>query len=81
MKFDSVLGINEQNESGLLMYPNPATNKITVETFAIPTKSQLSIMNLSGQQLITRQIIEPKTQIDISTLPEGVYFFRLTSLG
>jgi hypothetical protein len=34
-------------------------------------------MNLSGQQLITRQITEPKTQIDISTLPSGVYIVKV----
>jgi hypothetical protein len=34
-------------------------------------------MNLNGQQLITRQITEPKTQLDISNLPSGVYFVRL----
>jgi len=35
-------------------------------------------MNVNGQQLITRHITEPKTVIDISSLPSGVYFVRLT---
>jgi hypothetical protein len=34
---------------------------------------------IEGQQLVTRQITHPKTQIDISNLPSGVYFVRLTS--
>ena len=37
------------------------------------------VMKFNGQQLITQQIIQPKTQIDISSLPEGIYFVRLTS--
>ena len=79
MKYDSVfVGINEPQKSGLSLYPNPASNQVTIETSVTPTQSQLSIMNLSGQQLITSQITEPKIQIDISTLPSGVYFMRLT---
>jgi hypothetical protein len=37
----------------------------------------LTIVDIEGQELITRQITEPKTQIDISNLPSGVYFVRL----
>jgi hypothetical protein len=79
MKYDSVYdGINELQGSGIKLYPNPATDKITVETSATPAINQLTIMDLNGQELITRQITEPKTQIDISSLPSGVYFVRLT---
>ena len=59
------------------IYPNPTTGYITVETSAIPTQSQLSISNLNGEELITRPITEPKTQLDISSLPQGVYFVHL----
>jgi len=77
MKYDSVfVGINEVPESGFSLYPNPATNMVTFET---NPPSLLTIMNLNGQQLLTRQITEPKTQLDISTLPAGVYVVRLTN--
>jgi photosystem II stability/assembly factor-like uncharacterized protein len=67
------------SESKLLkIYPNPSSTHVTIETFSIPTKSRLSIMNPNGQELITRQITEPKTQIDISNLPSGLYFVRVT---
>jgi photosystem II stability/assembly factor-like uncharacterized protein len=64
--------------NALNIYPNPASNTITIETSAIPTQSHLSISNLNGRELITRQITQPKTQIDITSLPSGVYFVRLT---
>ena len=84
MKYDSVFaGIKTPQHSQISLYPNPASDKITIETSANPTipiaiGSQLSIMNVNGQQLITHQITMHKTQIDISNLPSGVYFVRLT---
>ena len=80
MKYDSVfVGISEPQESGFIIYPCPAADLITIESITIATQSHLSIVNLNGQQLITRQITKPKTQIDISNLPSGVYFVRLTN--
>jgi hypothetical protein len=79
--FHTVLGINELKPQGrnITVYPNPATDKITIESSANQTKSQLTILNLNGQQVFTCQISEPKTQIDITNLPSGVYFVRLTN--
>jgi hypothetical protein len=79
MKYDFPNGIIEPQESTLSLYPNPVINKVTIETSTIPPSSQLSISNLSGQELITRQIIEPKTQLDVSSLPRGVYFVRIAN--
>lgn len=79
MNYDSVfVGINEPQESKLSLNPNPATDKITIEISELPIKSQISILNLNAQEILTRQITEPKTQLDISNLPSGVYFVQLT---
>ena len=67
------------NDNVFSIYPNPASDKITLETSATPTQNQLSIMNLCGQEVLTCQITQPKMQLDISTLPSGVYFVRLTN--
>jgi hypothetical protein len=58
-----------------LIYPNPGTGKITIGTII---KGSLAILNFTDQQLIIRQITQPRTQIDISNLPVGVYFVRVT---
>jgi len=60
------------------IYPNPSSDKITIETSAKLTQSELSILNINGQELMTRQITEPLTQINISNLPNGIYFVRVT---
>ena len=72
-----VVGLNEIGAISKLLHinPNPASSSITIET---PAKGSLSILNLNGQETITRQISLPKTQIDISNLPSGVYFVRVT---
>lgn len=61
----------------LKVYPNPAFTTITIE---LPNKTtpqqntQLTIYNLNGQALLSRQITEPIINVDVSGLPQGVYF-------
>ena len=63
----------------LNVYPNPSSNFVTIETSSVLTPSRLSILNLSGQELLQKEITETKTTIDISTIRSGVYVVRLTS--
>jgi hypothetical protein len=80
MKYDSVLtGISEPQHTKTAVYPNPAADKITIETSVVSKESNLVIVNIAGRELITRQVSELKTVIDISSLPSGVYFVRLTN--
>jgi hypothetical protein len=76
-KIGAVTGIHElKKSSDISVFPDPATDKITIET---PAKGRLSILNASGQELMIRQISEGNSVIDISNLPRGVYFVRLTN--
>jgi len=79
--FHTVVGINDLIVPlrSLTVYPSPTSATITIElsnTTAIKN-TYLTIYNLNGQQLITRRITEPKTDIDISGLQKGVYFVRV----
>lgn len=77
-KISSVFNPDELPIS-LSVYPNPASGQITIGTSSYHSNSQISILNMTGQILITRQISEPRTVINISALPNGVYFVRLTN--
>ena len=80
MKYDSVyVGINELKQLQLSLFPNPATDKITVERSGTVKETNLAIVDIEGQEFITSQITEPKTQVDISNLTSGVYFVRVTN--
>ncbi|MEI7726661.1 MAG: T9SS type A sorting domain-containing protein [Bacteroidota bacterium] len=79
MKYDSVMvGINEPRQSKFLLYPDPATDKITIEFAEDQAPCQLSMMNLNGEEVLTSNLIKTKTHLDISNLSNGVYFVRLT---
>jgi photosystem II stability/assembly factor-like uncharacterized protein len=62
--------------SPLKIYPNPASNTITIET---PTKGHLNILNLNGKVILQQEITESKTTFDISILASGVYLVRVMS--
>ncbi len=73
-----VLGMKEKERlHGFTFYPNPAHDQVTVKTPGFAA-GILSIENITGRQVITRPITGAMTQIDISTLPAGVYFVKLT---
>jgi hypothetical protein len=75
------VGLNDLSPKSnqIKIYPDPASNQITIETSETAANSQLSIMNLNGEEVLTHSIIKPKTQIDISNLPSGIYFVRMTN--
>jgi len=41
--------------------------------------TQVLHSTISGQELIIRKITQPKTTLDISSLPQGIYVVKLTS--
>jgi hypothetical protein len=73
--------IEENNISDyyLNIYPNPTFSKITIETSVVPNSSELTICNLSGQKIIILKIKDIKTEIDISDLPKGIYYVKVTN--
>lgn len=75
------LGIDKQNNtSPTSVYPNPATDVVTIETSENLSLSELAIVDMSGREHINLQITEPITQIDVRSLPGGVYMIKLAGL-
>ena len=82
--YDELHGIEEEGPStgsgALTVYPNPANNVLFVETrliASLPTANEYRITNLMGQTLLQGNINAENQQIDISTLPSGMYFISV----
>ncbi|MEI7661607.1 MAG: T9SS type A sorting domain-containing protein, partial [Bacteroidota bacterium] len=76
MKYDSIyFGINDLHHPGFHFYPNPAKDKITIETTGF---SNLAVLSADGRELIRQKITPPRTSVQTDYLPLGIYFIRMT---
>jgi hypothetical protein len=70
-------GIEINNNAGNIeVYPNPANDKLTIESLQ---KSTIEMLNIQGQTILQQTAQQGKTVIDISGLAKGVYIVRLCS--
>jgi hypothetical protein len=67
------------NTSEFVIFPNPSSENITIETSGNSSSGYISILDLNGQQLIGSIMTAPRTTLNISSLPSGVYVVRLTN--
>ena len=83
----AITGINEVRKmnSTLSVYPNPATNQISIEFDLIETKNtSIEIKNVLGQTVKTTpnssfQKGTNKIEMDVSEFSQGIYFVQLQS--
>lgn len=64
----------------LRVFPNPASDLITLETGALQGKGQFSLWDASGRLHFTASVppgIEPFISIPLPRMADGAYFFRL----
>ena len=80
------VGISEQSpETSLCVYPNPTTGTTTVIIeLLLNTESKIEIYNFSGAIVQSEKLIvtskDNKPQIDISDLPSGIYFLKVSAV-
>jgi hypothetical protein len=66
-------------QSAVWIYPNPATSTITISTPATSEKNTiLSLTDITGKEVLKRELKQAQHVIDVSGLPRGVYFVRIT---
>jgi len=77
------MGLNNlsSGSNSLVIYPNPSSGVVIIGTSSNPATGQLSILSIDGREILSQPITPPKTQVDITTLPPGLYIVRLISDG
>ena len=73
----TVLGIENYNEIGWNVYPNPVNDILTIETNA-NKEHRIEIINLIGQSIYASNFYS-KVIIDVSLYPKGVYIIKLSN--
>ena len=77
------VGLNENgtSESHINIFPNPASDQITIDLAEQGNNAgwTISIYGMTGQELIKQQVHSFKSEIDISSLPAGIYYYALRS--
>ena len=81
-------GIEENGPSTgsgtLTVYPNPTHGILFVETrhgTSLPDATKFQITNTMGQILMTGQITGETQQIDVTNLPQGMYFIAIDGVS
>ena len=77
---DNITGIGEFSIfTGLALFPDPASDRITIASPPGAAVGRVTVFNRGGQQCLPQDITGTATRLDISALPPGLYFARLVS--
>jgi len=80
LKITGIDDVFSKNNSVIRIWPNPASDHITIEKGEIPLAGQtyISIYDLSGRELIK---VADSDRIDITSLPKGIYIVLTSNNG
>lgn len=71
-----VLAVSDVTKNGIKSYPNPVKDIYNIE--AQGKIKSVKVFDVSGKQLLTKEINEAKSQIDFSKFNSGVYVVNIT---
>ncbi|MGZ3865951.1 MAG: T9SS type A sorting domain-containing protein [Bacteroidia bacterium] len=78
VKNNRLAGINSYSKKRLKVYPNPANNTLNI-VLEKNENAQLEIYDVIGNRMISKNLSEQTTQLDISSLPAGMFEVKVTS--
>jgi hypothetical protein len=75
------VGLNEieQRKEAIKVYPNPAKDKITIESQAPLYENYITVFSANGIVLLEQSLTGRETTINISRFPSGIYFVRFSN--
>lgn len=76
--FEPSTGIDEADGESWILYPNPATDAVTIVGVSQAT---VTINDLTGRTVSVHNVDEGNRTVDVSHLAAGAYFIHITSDG
>jgi len=78
MKYDSThLAINDLKKPTIIIYPNPAHERVTIKISDMTRNCDLTIFDDKCQTVLSCRVSPGETLFDVSTLPAGLYLIKL----
>jgi len=78
--FPAASSINEVSSLTLTIYPNPATESVTINLFEINNATEISVYDITGRKILEQNINgQNKITINTSDFASGLYNVILTS--
>lgn len=79
----TITGEQEKNisESRILVYPNPTSGLVSIESNEHTEAERYLIMNLDGRHLLSGFLSSQRTEIELGSLPDGVYLLRSSNMA
>jgi hypothetical protein len=74
---DCSLATNDLDNSKFKYYPNPVKNVLNLSYSQ--NISKIQIMNIIGQEVLSKSMNTNQSQVDMSQLPSGTYLVRVTA--
>lgn len=75
---DFYSSVDELYNSALSIYPNPGTGKVTIQLETVQS-GILRICDAQGQLILERELTDLQTELDLSDLSSGMYFYSLST--
>jgi hypothetical protein len=72
------LGITENKQSGMMIYPNPAHDKLFIIN-RTTGNFDAAILSMDGRLLSTYSLSGTKAVVDVSNLTDGLYIIKISS--
>jgi hypothetical protein len=78
---DTLAVENQGGAGNVYFYPNPAFSRINIEIPGPSAGTHLTILNLNGEEMMSRIVSPPVDRVDVSSLSPGIYIVKLVSEG
>lgn len=72
-------GISKNELANVMVYPNPATDVLTIQLPSSIENADIVITDALGRQVHTASIAKEENTIQVSDLKQGVYFVKITN--
>lgn len=71
----ALTGINQLPNNIIMVYPNPASNKLSCTLSQNPKQARYFVTSVDGKQVIDKTAIpQPHFEVDVSQLASGLYY-------